>query len=321
MNKVRWGLIGCGDIARKRVARVLGDAPQSELVAVSRAHEQLAESFAKEFGAKKWFAKWRDLIDDPEINAVYVATPVNLHAEQTIAAAEAGKHVLCEKPMALNLAECDRMLAACRANDVKLGIAYYRHFYPAVQRIKSLIESGEIGVPIVVQVNSFEWFDPGPEHPRRWLLEKDVSGGGPMFDFGCHRIEVLLDIFGSVSKIAALQTNRFFHREVEDFATVLFQFDCGVSGVLTVAHSASEPQDTFDLFGSRGSLHVPVLNKGEIRVLTEAGERSESHTPAANTHQPLIADFIDALLNNREPVVGGEIGRAVAQVVAEIYAK
>jgi predicted dehydrogenase len=222
--------------------------------------------------------------------------------------------------MGLNVAECDRMLAACRTNDVKLGIAYYRHFYPVVHRLKSLIESGEIGVPIVVQINSFEWFDPGPDHPRAWLLAKDVSGGGPMFDFGCHRIEVLLDLFGEVSRITALRANRFFHREVEDVASVLFQFAGGVSGALTVAHSASEPQDTFALFGSRGSIHVPVLNKGEIRVLTEAGERTELHPTAANIHQPLIEDFIKAVMNDRQPQVGGEIGRAVARVVEEIYA-
>jgi len=320
MNKVRWGLIGCGDIARKRVARLLADLPHSELIAVSRAQAPLAESFANEFGAKKWYADWRDLINDVEIDAVYIATPVNLHAEQTIVAAEAGKHVLCEKPMALNVAECDRMLAACRTHHVKLGIAYYRHFYPVVQRIKSLIESGEIGVPVTVQINSFEWFDPGPDHPRGWLLKKDVSGGGPMFDFGCHRIEVLLDVFGKVSKISALRTNRFFQRDVEDVASVLFQFERGVAGVLTVAHSASEPQDTLDIFGSRGSIHVPVLNKGEIRIVTEAGERTESHPTAANIHQPLIEDFISALLNNRQPQVGGEIGKAVAEVVEEIYA-
>jgi predicted dehydrogenase len=222
--------------------------------------------------------------------------------------------------MALNLTDCDRMLAACRAHHVKLGIAYYRHFYPIVHRIKSLIESGEIGVPVVVQVNSFEWFDAGPDHPRAWLLEKEVSGGGPMFDFGCHRIEVLLDIFGRVSKICALRANRFFQREVEDVASVLFQFERGVAGMLTVAHSAGEPQDTFDLFGSLGSVHVPVLNQGEIRIVTAAGERTELHPPSENIHQPLLEDFINALLNDRQPQVSGEIGKAVAEVTEEIYA-
>ncbi len=301
---VRWGLIGCGDIARKRVAPAMRDSPVCELVAVSRAQANLAEAFAKEFGARRWYADWRDLLKDEEIDAVYIATPVHLHAEQTIAAADAGKHVLCEKPMALSVAECDLMLVACESNNVKLGIAYYRHFYPVVRRIKDVIESGEIGVPIVAQINAFEWFNPEPANPRAWLVKKDLAGGGPMFDFGCHRIEVLLDLFG---------------REVEDVATALYQFERGVTATLTVSHAALESQDTLDVFGSRGSIHIPVLNQGTIRVLTETGERTESHPPATNIHQPLIEDFAKAVLEDRQPVVIGAIGRTVAEVEEMIY--
>ena len=114
--------------------RRCGTRRKCEFVAVARAHAAQAEAFAAEFGAATSYADWRDMIVDPAVDAVYVATPVHLHAEQTIAAAEAGKHVLCEKPMALDVAECDRMIAACRAHGVRLGIAYYRHFYPVVRR-------------------------------------------------------------------------------------------------------------------------------------------------------------------------------------------
>jgi Oxidoreductase family, NAD-binding Rossmann fold len=128
-----WGLIGAGDIVRKRVGEALREGRGCELVAVSRARTELLESFARKVGARRWHADWRDLIADDEVDAVYVATPVHLHAEQTVAAAEAGKHVLCEKPMVMTAAECDRMIAACRAHGVRLGIAYYRRFYPAVE--------------------------------------------------------------------------------------------------------------------------------------------------------------------------------------------
>ena len=120
---LNWGLIGCGDISRKRVAPALRDLPNCDLVAVSRANPELAEAFAKEFGAPRFYRQWQELLADPEIDAVYIATPVHLHAEQTIAAAEAGKHVLCEKPMALTVSECDAMIGSCSANNVKLGIA------------------------------------------------------------------------------------------------------------------------------------------------------------------------------------------------------
>src|SRR5216117_940777 len=142
MTRLRWGLIGCGDIARKRVAPALRDSPACELVAVNRAQSALAESFARTFGARRWYADWHELLVDADIDAVYIATPVHLHAPQTLAAAEAGKHVLCEKPMAMDAVECDRMIAACRANRVKLGVAYYRHFYPVIERAKEIIQLG-----------------------------------------------------------------------------------------------------------------------------------------------------------------------------------
>jgi predicted dehydrogenase len=318
-SKVRWGLIGCGDIAQKRVAPALRNSPLCELIAVSRAKSQLAESFAREFGARRWYSDWQQLLLDPEIDAIYVATPVHLHAEQTIAAAEAGKHVLCEKPMALSVTDCDRMIEACRSHNVKLGVAYYRHFYPAVRRVKELVESGELGVPIIVQVNAFEWFDPKPSDARSWLIRKEFSGGGPMFDFGCHRIEVLLNLFGKVSGVKATLATTFFDREVEDVAAVVFQFEKGLCGTLTVAHAAREPQDTLNLFCSNGSIHIPVLNEGTMRVLTADGERTEAHPNPKNIHQPLIEDFSRSVLQNREPVVTGEIGREVAVVEERIY--
>src|SRR5919197_2060291 len=145
----KWGLIGAGDIVRRRVAPALRESSRCELVAISRARADLAAEFASTFSARRWYRRWRDLVVDPDVEGVYVATPVHVHAEQTIAAAEAGKHVLCEKPMAMDAAECDRMIAACRANGVRLGIAYYRRFYPTVRRIEALLTSREIGDPVV----------------------------------------------------------------------------------------------------------------------------------------------------------------------------
>jgi predicted dehydrogenase len=173
------------------------------LIAVSRARSDLVEAFAREVGARRWYGEWRALVGDADLHAVYIATPVHVHAEQAIAAAEAGKHVLCEKPMAMTSAECDRMLAACRANGVRLGVAYYRRFYPAVRRVKAIIDAGEIGAPAVAQMNAFEYFDPPADHPRAWLLRPSIAGGGPMMDFGCHRIEVLMHLFGCDVRQAA----------------------------------------------------------------------------------------------------------------------
>lgn len=319
MKKLAWGLIGCGDIARKRIAPALRDLGECDLVAVSRRHSELAESFAREFGARRWYGDWREMLGDVGVDAVYIATPVHRHADQAVAAAEAGKHVLCEKPMAMNVAECDRMIAACHANKVKLGVAYYRHFYPVIERVKEIIQSGAIGKPVLAQINAFEWFNPTADNPRSWLLSRDQSGGGPMFDFGCHRIEVLVNILGPIKKVRAITANVLFEREVEDIATALFQLEGGTIGVLSVTHAAREPQDTLEIFGSLGSIHVPALNDGTMKITGDEGKRIETHSPHANLHEPLIRDFVEAVMNDREPAVGGDVGRMVARIEDEIY--
>jgi predicted dehydrogenase len=315
-----WGLIGAGDIVRKRVAEALREGTDCDLVAVSRARAELAESFAHEVGARRWYPSWRDLVADPEIEALYVATPVRLHAEQTIAAAEAGKHVLCEKPMAMDLAECDRMIAACRASGVTLGIAYYRRFYPMVARVKHLIDAGEIGTLVFAEMRAFEPFDPRPGEPRSWLLKRSESGGGPMADFGCHRLEILLHLLGPIRRVTSLVSTIALDREVEDTATALLQFERGASGMLAVTHAAADRQDTLDLFGTKGSIRVPSLNSGDMTVRVDGVDRSESLPPARNLHMPLVEDFVEAVRTRRAPAVDGHVGRAVAAVQDAIYA-
>jgi predicted dehydrogenase len=319
MKVVGWGLIGAGDIARKRIAPALRDLPNCEFVSVSRSRADLAEEFANEFGARKWFADWRDLVRDDEIDAVYIATPVFLHAEQAIAAAEAGKHVLCEKPMALSVRECDEMVSACRTCGVKLGIAYYRRFYPAISRVKEIIASGEIGTVSVAQINAFEYFAPSNDDPRYWLLEKAKSGGGPMIDFGCHRLEILNNLFGPVRRIRSIVSAGVFDREVEDTAIASMQFENGVCAGLTVTHAAARPQDSLDIYGTHGSIHIPVLNSGEITIKIESEVHKELRPPATNFHEPLIEDFANSVLHNKEPEVGGKCGRDVASMIEAIY--
>jgi predicted dehydrogenase len=318
---LRWGLIGAGDIVRKRVAEALRGGSGCTLAGVARARADLVDAFAREIGAARGYPRWHDLVADPAIDAVYIATPVHLHAEQTIAAARAGKHVLCEKPMAMDVAECDAMIAACRSAGVALGIAYYRRFYPAVARVHALVESGEIGAPVFAQMTAFEPFDARPSEPRSWLLRRAESGGGPMADFGCHRLEVLLHLLGPVRRVTSIvSTVALQHRDVEDTAAALLQFERGATGLVAVSHAAAERQDTFDLVGTRGSIRIASLNRGDLTVCAAGRERRESHPPAANVHQPLVDDFVDAVRTGRAPSVDGLDGRAVAAVQDAIYA-
>ncbi len=321
MSEVRWGIIGAGDIVRKRVAAAIRESQNSELVSISRGRSDLAEAAAAEVGARKWFEDWREQIIDEEIDAVYVATPVFLHGEQTIAAAEAGKHVLCEKPMALNVAECDQMIAACEANGVKLGIAYYRHFYPVIGRAKEAIAAGEIGRVSLAQINAFEQIDMQSGDPRHWFVEKEKSGGGPMMDFGCHRLEVLVNLFGEVDRVASMISGSIYKREIEDTAVATLHFASGVTASLSVTHATNIPKDTLQIFGTNGCIEIPVLNSGRLLVTAGTDQREENLPPAGNIHQPLIEDFVESVLQGREPVVDGQAGRYVSQLLERIYAE
>ena len=167
---------------------------------------------------------------------------------------------------------------------------------------------------------AFELFDPGPDHPRAWLLRPGESGGGPMADFGCHRIEVLLDLLGPLAEVHGLPANvRYREREVEDSCTAHLRFRSGATAVLAVSHAAAEPRDTVGIFGTRGSAHVSVLNLGGLRVVAPGGTRAEAHPPHPNLHQPLVEDFLAAVRDGREPSVTGGIGLDVARVVARVY--
>ncbi|MBL7005899.1 MAG: Gfo/Idh/MocA family oxidoreductase [Spirochaetia bacterium] len=320
-NTIKWGLIGCGAISRKRAAPGIRDAANSELIVVNRSDFSKAESFAKEFGAGKWTRTWQELINDEAVDAVYIATPVYLHAEQTIEAAKAGKHILCEKPMAMNCPEADRMIAACEAHNVKLGIAFYRNLYPVIHRIKEIISNGEIGKIVHIESNNFENFNPLPGEPRSWLMEKEKSGGGPMMDMGCHRIEVFLNIAGTVKSITGFNHNIIFQREVEDISTAYFTFTSGATGILTSSHAAGEPKDTLDIYGSKGSIHVPVLNEGIITIVSNNKIRTEKLPNHKNLHQPLIENFAEAVLNNTNPAVPGKAGREVSRILDIIYSR
>ncbi len=315
MGKLIWGLIGCGDISQKRVAPALRELENSNLAAVSRKQSNLAESFAHEFGASKWYDKWQDLVQDPEIQAVYIATPVYLHKEMTLLAAQNGKHVLCEKPMAMNVDECNEMIHACKENHVQLGIAYYRHFYPVIDRIKVILKSKEIGKPVYATINVFSFFDRKPDEPRGWLNVKKYAGAGPLFDIGSHRAEVFHHLFGNVQSAKGMMSTQRFERDVEDTATGIYQYENGMQAVLHVTHAAFEEQDTLDIFCTEGSLHVSNLNQGDLRILSKSGERSESHAPHANLHQPLIDKFSQSVCEDRPFAVNGKVGLEVNQML------
>ena len=209
--------------------------------------------------------------------------------------------------------------SACESSGVKLGVAYYRHFYPVVDRIKEILASGQIGTAVLAQVNSFTRYDLKPEDPRYWMFRKAQSGGGPIMAGGCHRIEVFLNLFGSVVDTKSVLDNVLVQREVEDTAVVILRFENGPVCVLSMSQCLAESKDTLSIYGSEGSVQMPVLNSGEMTILSPNGERKESHPRHSNSHQPLIDDFAQAIIDDRTPQVTGGTGLSVQEVEDAVY--
>jgi predicted dehydrogenase len=316
---VVWGLIGTGDIARKRVGSALTTSAGSRLQAVAAAHPERAQAFARDFGVPAWYYDWRALVRDPQVTAIYVASPVVFHRGQVLAAARAGKHVLCEKPLAMNAREGLSMVKACRRAGVLFGTAYYRRFYPVIVRIKEILSSGETGRPHIVQMNAFSHFDPAPDHPRRWLIDRKISGGGPLKDFGCHRIELLLHLLGEYRSSVSLNENLRWSRGVEDTAVLCLRFKDNCIAQLTVSHAVLEAADSLEIYCAAGSLHVPSLNGERLVVRTRSGEREEKCAAPGNRHAPLIEDFVGAIHGRRPCAVSGEMGMAVDRIIDRVY--
>jgi predicted dehydrogenase len=320
MGVLRWGIVGCGDIVRRRVAPALAALPDCKLTAVARHDPERLESCRQELMAEGGFADWRELVRDDAIDAVYIATPVRLHCEQVLTALHHGKHVLCEKPLGMDAQECLKMLTASKHSKGYLGVAYYRHFYPVVRRIKAILESGQIGIPILAKAEACETFLPPADHPRRWILEKQQAGGGCLMDFGCHRIEVMLYLLGEEVAAGGVNGSIYADHDVEDTATVAIQFEHGANGVVSVTRGGTIDKDTFCVQGSDGSLRVDNLNGGWLTVSGEPGTWQETQPCHANPHLPMIEAFCRTIAEGRRPEVDAETGWRVQRIIDAVSA-
>ncbi|HYT89459.1 MAG TPA: Gfo/Idh/MocA family oxidoreductase [Gemmataceae bacterium] len=317
--QIRWGLLGCGDIVRKRVARAILDEPRSRLLAACRRDSGRVRDFCQAFGVERAYTCDADLLADPEIDAVYIATPVHLHFPQTLAAAAAGKHVLVEKPMARTVAECDQMIDACRAVGVKLGVAYYRRFYPIVHRMKELLASGELGRPLAISAVTSTSFALGPGDEGYWRVVPAEGGGGALMDIGSHRLNLFLDLLGEVVDVQARIDTLLGAYEAEDAATLLLHFRSGAHGTLQCFFGTTCGADDFSILGRRGRLSATPLNGEQLVIESIQGQRIETHPPPGNLHAPLIVDFVSAILEGHSPLVTGEEGRRTNNVMERAY--
>jgi 1,5-anhydro-D-fructose reductase (1,5-anhydro-D-mannitol-forming) len=292
---IRWLVAGIGDIAVKRVLPAIQAEPRSELYGVVTRSPEKGRTWA----AHVW-TSFEQAVRDPAIDAVYIATPVAFHAPQTIAAVHAGKHVLCEKPMAMNYSEAEAMQRAADESGRTLGIAYYRRMYPKVRRARALLAEGAIGQPVLAEINCHGWFTAEDGH-RGWLIDPVFAGGGPLYDIGSHRIDVLNFLFGRPIRVCGQFSNAVHRYGVEDNATVLIEYESGVRGVVDVRWHSRMERDEFRIIGTTGELRMSPLN-GPVLVHPGGSEELPAHP---NLHYPCVENFVDSLEGKAELASSG----------------
>jgi 1,5-anhydro-D-fructose reductase (1,5-anhydro-D-mannitol-forming) len=298
---LNWIVIGIGDISARRVIPAIQTEPRSRLYGVVTRDPAKATNY----GTKVW-ANLDEALTDSAIDAVYVATPVFLHGTQTIAALRAGKHVMCEKPMAMNEAEAREMVQTADETHRIFGVAYYRRAYPKVQRAKQLLEAGAIGRPVLAELTCHGWFDgkdyDGADHNRYWLVDPAKAGGGPLYDIASHRIDVLNYLFGQPGRVTAQLSNAVHHYAVEDNATVMIEYAGGVRGIVDVRWNSKIKRDECRIRGTDGEMEMTPLNGPEL-VYPGGREQLPVHV---NVHLPLIENFVDAVEGKAELLASGK---------------
>jgi 1,5-anhydro-D-fructose reductase (1,5-anhydro-D-mannitol-forming) len=282
---LNWVVVGVGDIAVRRVIPAIQAESRSNLYGVVT--RDLAK--AAPLHTRPW-AHLGEALSETAVHAVYVATPVFLHAPQTIQALRAGKHVVCEKPMAMNEAEARSMLRTASETGKTLGVAYYRRSYPKVQRARALLDAGAIGTPVFAELTCHDWFD-GRDSSRAWLVDPVKAGGGPLFDIGSHRIDVLNFLFGQPQRVSGHLSHAVHHYAVEDNATVMIDYENGVRGVVDVRWHSRVKRDECRIRGTEGEMDLTPLNGPE---LVYPGGR-EHLPPHVNLHYPMLENFVDAV--------------------------
>lgn len=294
--KVNWLVLGIGDITRKRVIPAIQGETRSSLRGFVTRDEKKAEAYP---GTRAWRSVEEALGADPEIDAVYVASPVVFHAAQTIALLRAGKNVLCEKPVAMNLAEATAMVQAAEQARKLFGVAYYRRCYPKLIRAKELIAQGAIGQPVFAEGIYHGWLESAE---RGWLRDPKMAGGGPLYDVASHRIDALNFLFGKPERATGLRSNALHDLAVEDSATAVIGYHGGVHAVVDARWNSRVSRDEFRVVGTEGELAMTPLNGPSLR--RPGGE--ENLPVAANVHRPLIGNFVSAVLDGTPLVCPGE---------------
>ena len=300
MRQINWGFIGCGEVTEKKSGPAFNEVEGSQVVAVMSRSENKARSYAERHHVRKWYTDASELIEDPDVNAVYIATPPSSHATFAIMAMRAGKPCYIEKPLAASYNDCIRINRISEQTGVPCFVAYYRRYLPYFQKVKEIIESGTIGNVVNVQVRFSVPprdldFQSGKEMP--WRLQPDIAGGGYFYDLAPHQIDLLQNLFGVITRAHGYPANRAHLYQAEDTLSACFFFESGIPGSGSwcfVGHESAK-EDCIEVIGEKGSLSFSVFTYQPIEVITSEGKNSITVPNPPYVQLPLIKSVIEHL--------------------------
>ncbi|MFT4172070.1 MAG: Gfo/Idh/MocA family oxidoreductase [Rhodocyclaceae bacterium] len=323
---MRWGIIGCGDVTEVKSGPGFQKADHSELMAVMRRDGERAADYARRHGVPRWYDKGDALILDPEVDAVYVATPPAPHKDYVLQCAAVGKPVYVEKPMAMNHAECLEMVEVCRRAGVPLFVAYYRRALARFVKIKEILDSGAIGTPRLVTVTLQRPASEADRDPAgNWRVDPAISGGGYFLDMASHMLDFLDYALGPIAKAQGYAGNQAGLYKAEDIVAGSFVFESGVQGSGLWAFDAFGRMDETRIVGTRGSLTYATFDDSAVVLVTEAGREEFVLPYPAHVHQPLIQTIVDELNGvGRCPSTGESAARTtwvMDQLLGDYYTR
>ena len=300
MKQINWGFIGCGEVTEKKSGPAFNEVEGSQVVAVMSRSENKARSYAERHHVRKWYTDASELIEDPDVNAVYIATPPSSHATFAIMAMRAGKPCYIEKPLAASYNDCIRINRISKQTGVPCFVAYYRRYLPYFQKVKEIIESGTIGNVVNVQVRFSVPprdldFQSGKEMP--WRLQPDIAGGGYFYDLAPHQIDLLQNLFGVITRAHGYPANRAHLYQAEDTLSACFFFESGIPGSGSwcfVGHESAK-EDCIEVIGEKGSLSFSVFTYQPIEVITSEGKNLITVPNPPYVQLPLIKSVIQHL--------------------------
>lgn len=300
MKEIGWGFIGCGEVTEKKSGPAFNEVPGSHVVAVMSRNAEKAESYAKRHNIKKWYTDPLELINDPEINAIYIATPPSSHATFAIMAMKAGKPVYIEKPLAASYEDCARINRISELTGVPCFVAYYRRYLPYFQKVKQIIQSGAIGTPANVQIRFSvppRDLDYKSNGSLPWRLQPDIAGGGYFYDLAPHQLDLIQDIFGVITRAHGYCSNMAKLYKAEDTISACFYFENGLPGSGSwcfVGHQSAK-EDRIEVIGEKGMLSFSVYNYSPIQLVTSEGRSSIVVPDPPYVQLPIIRSVIEHL--------------------------